>query len=113
PLHPLGERGLEPAAVHEMGLGDGHLVRAAAQGVALVDHPGLLPGEQESHLHLLWVHPFQRYPGSGSSRKAVPSRAMDPISMACSLDDEQLAARRAEWQALANRGLVEKVDEEG
>ena len=38
---------------------------------------------------------------------------MDPISMACSLDDEQLAARRAEWQSLATRGLVQKIDEEG
>ena len=33
--------------------------------------------------------------------------------MACSLDDEQLAARRAEWQAVAARSLVDKVDEEG
>ena len=33
--------------------------------------------------------------------------------MACSLDDEQLAARRAEWQSLATRGLVQKIDEEG
>ena len=38
---------------------------------------------------------------------------MDPISMACSLDDEQLAARRAEWQAVAGHSLVDKVDEEG
>ena len=33
--------------------------------------------------------------------------------MACSLDDEQLAARRAEWQSLAKRRLVQKIDEEG
>jgi hypothetical protein len=38
---------------------------------------------------------------------------MDPISMACSLDDEQLAARRADWQAVAGHSLVGKVDEEG
>jgi hypothetical protein len=38
---------------------------------------------------------------------------MDPISMACSLDDEELAARRAEWRALANRSLVESVPGEG
>ena len=33
--------------------------------------------------------------------------------MACSLDDQQLAARRAEWQAVAAGSLVDKVDEEG
>ena len=33
--------------------------------------------------------------------------------MACSLDDEQLAARRAEWQAVASHSLVDKKDEDG
>ena len=33
--------------------------------------------------------------------------------MACSLDDEQLAARRADWLALASHSLVDKVDEDG
>jgi len=37
----------------------------------------------------------------------------DPIALACSLDDEELAARRAEWRALAKRGLVESVPNEG
>jgi hypothetical protein len=37
----------------------------------------------------------------------------DPIAMACSLNDEQLAARRAEWQAVASRSLVERVDRDG
>jgi hypothetical protein len=37
---------------------------------------------------------------------------MDPISMACSLDDQQLAARRAEWQAVASHSLIERVDQE-
>jgi hypothetical protein len=36
----------------------------------------------------------------------------DPIAMACSLDDQQLAARRAEWQALASNSLIERVDQE-
>ena len=33
--------------------------------------------------------------------------------MACSLDDEQLAARRAEWQAVAGNSLIERIDQEG
>jgi len=36
----------------------------------------------------------------------------DPIAMACSLDDRQLAARRAEWQALASHSLIQRVDQE-
>ena len=33
--------------------------------------------------------------------------ADETVEMFCSLDDEQLAARRAEWRALADRGLIE------
>ena len=33
--------------------------------------------------------------------------------MACSLDDEQLAARRAEWQAVSSQSLVERIDRDG
>jgi hypothetical protein len=36
----------------------------------------------------------------------------DPIAMACSLEDEQLAARRAEWQTVASHSLIERVDQE-
>src|SRR5205809_2480714 len=53
------------------------------------------------------VPPVRKFP------KRLPFRAMDPISMACSLDDEQLAARRAEWQAVAGNSLIERIDQEG
>ena len=32
---------------------------------------------------------------------------MDDAALFCSLDDEQLAARRTEWRALSERALVE------
>src|SRR5207247_10316915 len=59
------------------------------------------------HSSLPTLPPVRQFP------KRLPFRAIDPISRACSLDDEQLAARRAEWQAVAGNSLIERIDQEG